>query len=295
MRRQVGYCLAALLAAAAIAVPLLGAGVAPAKFKGYQAISKPSKDVTVSFVRPGRVVEVRAAKGDEVKANQLIARQDDDEEQAALVIDKLKSEDETKWHIQETNRDSKTVAYEKLSKSGGAGPLEIAEAKLNLDVAQAEITLAKLEHDTDILKYKQSVIAVEKLKVFAPISGVVAEEFLKAGESADGGNMKLVRIVQLDPLWVEVPVPFLQARKLKKDDPAIVTFSDAKDHAGKVAVVSPIGDSASETLLVRVEVPNPEKIPSGENVFVNFGPAPAGVARNAGVPGNAGVAPAGTP
>ena len=279
MRRQTGYCLAALLAAAVVALPMRGAGVAPAKFKGYQAITKPSKDVTVSFVRPGRVVEVLAAKGDEIKAGQLIARLDDEEEQAALAGDKLKAESEIRWHIQETIRDQKAVAYEKMRTAGGVGPLELAEAKVNVDVAEAEIVLAKLEHDTDVLKYKQSAIAVEKLKVLAPISGVVAEEFLKAGESAEGGNMKLVRIVQLDPLWIEVPVPFLQARKLKKDDPAAVVFSDGQDRPGKVAVVAAVGDSASETLLVRVAVPNPEKIPSGENVFVNFGPPPVGVAR----------------
>ena len=280
MRRQAGYCLAALLAAAAIVVPLLGAGAAPAKFKGYQAITKPSKDVTVSFVRPGRVVEVLAAKGDEVKANQLIARQDDAEEQVALKADKLKADDETRWRIQEKYRDQKALAYKKmLGAPGGTGQIELDEAKLNVDVSEAQIIMVKLEHDGDILKYQQSAVAVEKLKVLAPIGGVVAEEFLKAGESADGGNMKLVRIVQLDPLWVEVPVPFLQARKLKRDDAALVTFSDGKDRPGKVAVVSAVGDSASETLLVRVEVPNPEKIPSGENVFVNFGPAPVGVAR----------------
>jgi hypothetical protein len=42
-------------------------------------------------------------------------------------------------------------------------------------------------------------------------------------------------------------------------------------------LVFPVGDAASQTLLVRVAVANPEKIAPGEKVFINF-TAGAGVA-----------------
>jgi RND family efflux transporter MFP subunit len=272
----VGWATVLLALAAALPAYTLDVSQAPAP-KGLQAITKPSKDVTVSFVRPGRIVEVLAAKGDEVKAGQLIARQDDEEELAVLAQDKLAAESEIEIKAEMAIRDQKAKDVEKYQKYGST--FEYENAVLELKIEEAKIEVAKLHHDQAGLKYKQTGVVVGKLKVLAPIGGVVAEEFAKAGESADGGNMKLVRIVQLDPLWVEVPVPQARARKLARGDAASVTFPDGKERAGKVAVIPPTGDSASETILVRLEVPNPEKTFAGENVFVNFPPPSAGVAR----------------
>lgn len=264
------------LLAALWALPAFGQGPSEAP-AGYPAITKPSKDLTISFVRPARVEEVLVAKGDWVKAGQLIARQNDLEEQASLSIDKKKAEDTTSIDAETAVREQKAKDAERMEKSGGVGILELQNAQLEVKVADARILMAKSQHEQDQLKLQATTLAVEKLKVYAPIDGVIAEEFLKAGESADGGNMKLVRIVQLDPLWIEVPVPVLQARKIHKDDAATVTGADGKDHTGKVVVVSPVADSASDTILVRVEMPNPQKISSGETVYVNFGPAPVQV------------------
>jgi RND family efflux transporter MFP subunit len=277
-------CMTVLLGLAAAAPSFtaatdVAASSAASASKGYQAITKPSKDVTVSFVRPGRIVEVLVAKEDEVKAGQLIARQDQDEELAALAQDKLAADSEIEIKAEEAIRDQKAKDVEKYQKFGST--FERENAILELKIEEAKIEVAKLHHEQAKLKYQQTSVMVEKLKLLSPISGVVADEFLKAGENAEGGNMKLVRIVQLDPLWVEVPVPTARARKLAKGDPATATFNiDGKDQdrVGKVAAVSPVGDAASETILVRLEVPNPEKTRAGDNVFVNFPPAP-GVAR----------------
>jgi RND family efflux transporter MFP subunit len=263
---------AVILSALALALPALADNS-----NGYQAVTKPSKDITLSFVRPGRVDKVLVGKGDQVKAGELVAKLDDSEELAALAIDKLMSEDTTEIEAEESVLKQDIIDNDRIQKTPSAQS-EKDRAALEIMIAQARIKIAQNKLEQAKLKYQQSLIAVEKLKVTAPISGVIAEEFLKAGESAEGGNMKVMRVVQLDPLWVEVPVPITQARQIKKSDPARVTFDDGKMLSGKVDVVSPVGDSASETLLIRVEVSNPEKIPSGENVFVSFGP-PAAVAK----------------
>jgi RND family efflux transporter MFP subunit len=264
----------ALLAIAGAAMPSLSAdfGVTP-KPKGLQAITKPSKDIVVSFVRPGRIVDMVVSKGDEVKTGQLIAQLDDREERAALARDKRVAEDDTEIKAEEVIHEQKVRDVEKMKLYSGS-VTEIENAILEEKVEAARLQIAKVKREDAALKLAETTIVVEKLKLVAPISGTVAEEYLKAGESADGGNMKAVRIVQLDPLWAEVPVPYLQAIKFNKGDPVLATFSDGKERAGNVVVVSPVGDAASETILVRVAIPNPEKKPSGENIFVNF-PSPA--------------------
>ncbi len=241
--------------------------------KGYPAITIPSKEAVMSFVRPGRVAEVLVKKGDAVKAGQLLARQDDREEVAALKIDQRSAEDMTSINAETAVRDQKAKDYERMTRSS-VGILELQNAELEVKVADARILMAKAQHEKDQLKVEQTKISVEKLQLFAPNwDGIVAEEFLQPHESADGGNMKVIKIVQLDPIRMEVPVPILKARTLKVDDLATVTAEDGEKHAGKVVLIPKLGDAASDTLLVRVEMPNPDKkIEAGQTVHVTFGP-----------------------
>lgn len=249
-----------------------------AKPKGYQAVTKPSKDVVISFVRPGRVVEMLVDVGDVVKAEQLVARQDDAEEKAALAIDERKAKDETQVNAQITIMKQKQKEAERMRASGDSvGILELEAAQLQAKVEEARVDMSKEQREQDNLKFQQSTIAVEKLKLHSPIDGIVAQRLLEKGETADGGNMKALRIVQLDPLRIEVAVRITEARKLKEGNNASIAFSD-KTRVGKIIRIFPVGDAASETMIVRVEVPNPDKLSSGEKVFVDFSPAGAGVA-----------------
>jgi len=104
----------------------------------------------------------------------------------------------------------------------------------------------------------------------SPIDGIVSQVYMEVGESTDGQNMKVADVVQIDPLWIEVPVPVLQARKLNNGDAANVTFSDGKLRKGTVKKDSILADPASGTLTVKVIVPNPDKLEPGEQVRVIF-------------------------
>ena len=88
---------------------------------------------------------------------------------------------------------------------------------------------------------------------------------------------KILRIVQIDPLWVNVPVPTGQAReRLKVDQGAHVVFANEDDSVetlqGKIINIGSVADAASDTLNVRVEVSNPSRRPAGEHVTVIFPP-----------------------
>jgi RND family efflux transporter MFP subunit len=260
-----------------------------APVKGYQSFTKPSGDVTVSFGHPGRVVKVLAAMSDEVTEGQLLAQQDDEEEQAAKEQDRLAAESEIEIKAEEAIRDQKAKDVEKYKSFGST--FEYENAVLELKIEEAKIEVAKLHHEQAKAKYKQSSVLVEKFKIYAPINGVIEKEYLKAGESAEGGNTKLVRIVQNNPLWIDVPVPSVVARKLVPGAPVNVTFKEKglKDRTAKVKAISVAADAPSETLLVRLEVPNPQKLASGELnpdklgsgdvVFVNFPSSSGDVAR----------------
>ena len=86
--------LACVFVAIAIASPVLAAD-APSGDGWIDAITKPSQDVTLSFVRPGRVVTIKVKEGDEVQKGDVLAQQDDSEESKALALYKSKAEDMT--------------------------------------------------------------------------------------------------------------------------------------------------------------------------------------------------------
>jgi len=255
-----------------------------AKPAGIQAITKISDDRILSFVRPARVLEVSLKPGDEVKANQILGKQDSTEEEAALELDKHKAEisDVISRQAELAVKAKDDQKLKDMIASGAAARTELEEQKLAVVVDQARIDNATDQIEQDRLKVKQGEAVIAKLTLKAPsdITGtwVVAnpanpnQTLLKVGEIADGSGSKCIRIVKIDPLWVDVSVPLYDARKLNANDPAQVTFSDGNVLTGRVLQRMQIAEAASGTLVVRVEVPNPNKLEPGETVFVNFTP-----------------------
>jgi len=264
--------LACLFLAACFIGPSFGAADAPASDpKPIDAITKPSQDVILSFVRPGRVVEILVKEGDHVQKGQLLAHQDDSEETKALAYYKSKAEDTTQYDAQVIIEKQSQTDYDNMVRSGAGSRYEKDHAKLQAEIDDAKIKIAQSQHEQDGDQYEENVAVVEKTKLYAPFDGTAEELLIHQGESVDSQNMKVMRVVNIDPLWVEVPVPFAQGEQLKEGDTAQVTLSDKEVWTGHVIHVASVAESASDTLLVRVELPNPTHRKAGERVKVTFG------------------------
>ena len=255
-----------------VASSMLGAVAASPVWadKPIDAITKGSQDVILSFDRPGRLVELPVKEGDTVQAGQLVAKQDDSEEQAATSFAKFTAEDETTIKAEEAVLEQKRVDLKNLINSNAGSLYERDQAKLEVTVEEAKVTIQQSQQTENKYKYDQAKAALDKTKLFSPIDGVVQETRVQVGESVDVQNMKVIRIVKLDPLWIDVAVPFAQAEQLKLQDPATVTLPNKETRPGHVIHVAAVADSASDTLLVRVEVANPDQRKAGERVGVTF-------------------------
>jgi RND family efflux transporter MFP subunit len=249
----------------------LGAGIE------VQSVTKPSQDVTLTFSRPmagsgsGMVAKLHVKQGDMVEAGQLVAEQDSTEEAAAYAVAKAQADDNTRTEAQKKVEAQKAKVYENKMKTPAVGTSEKEEALVDWEVAKANVRLSEFEHLQDARKAEQAKAALEKTKLRSPIAGVVEEIMVKAGESVDGQSSKIMRIVNLDPLWIEAPVTFSAAREMKNGDAATVTLSNGVKQAGKVVHIAAMADTGSDTLLVRVEIPNPKKLQAGERATVSFG------------------------
>ncbi|MCL2646752.1 MAG: efflux RND transporter periplasmic adaptor subunit [Phycisphaerales bacterium] len=267
MRISIPICFALLLTVLAgqSAGPVGGESVTT-----VDAYTIPSNDVTLSFVRPGRVVDMPVKEGDKVKAGQIVAKQDDAEEAAILAVSAAQAKDETRIVANEKMRDLKEKTYKRKLESGVTTASELDEAKTDWEVYEANVALTRSEHAMDALKRDKDQASFDKTRVISPIDGTVEQTMIKVGESVDQQNLKIIRIVNIDPLWINVPVPFAAARELKENDSTSVKFSNGEIRTSKIIHVSTVADAASQTLLVRVEVENAAKTPAGEKVTVSF-------------------------
>lgn len=248
------------------------AGVHP----GVRAVTRPSADITLSFVQPGRVATVYCKEGDQVRSNQVLIRQDDAAEQVQLAQLKAQAEDITQIRASEASLAQKRVDLQKMEKaaaSKAATALEVEHARLDVTVAELSLELAKFEHEQAGERYREQKIRVGHMQLESPIDGRVEDIKVEVGESLNAVT-EAIRIVQTDPLWVDAPVPLSQALGLEAGKTAQVQFgpsdNPAKVESGRILFVAAVADAASGTLRVRVEVPNKDRRPAGEHVLIVF-------------------------
>lgn len=267
-----------ILALAVLPVLVPGPVRAAAAPQEIEAVSKPSADVTLSFVRGGRVVEVAVREGDTVKAGQFLARQDDEAEQIQLAQFKALATDNTRTRMAEADLSQKGVdlkRFEDARKKGAATDWETEHARLAVVTAELQVALSRFENEQNRMKHEELKSEVERLRLATPLEGRVEEVAIEPGEAAQP-LAPVIRVVRTDPLWIDVPVPLAQARGLRPNGPARVTFPGRKQSVARIVHVSAVADAASETLRVRVEVKNPSRRPAGEHVIVSFGDAKGG-------------------
>lgn len=104
-------------------------------------------------------------------------------------------------------------------------------------------------------------------RIVSPISGVVADRPLNAGEMANPGS-PVITVVDISRVIARVAVPQAEVSAVKVGQTAKITQPDNKDEIeGKVTVVSPAADPNTTTVQVWIQVDNPgERLKPGAAV-----------------------------
>jgi len=257
-----------------ICVVVLSALKAAPSGVGIRAVTNPSADITLSYVQPGRIAKVYFKEGEWVKAGQVLIQQDDAVEQIQLAQLQAASEDTTQIQASEASLAQKRVDLIKLEKAAAnnaATELEVEYAKLNVTMAELSLQLAKFEHEQAKRKYNEQKVQIEKMSLKSPIDGRIENIHLETGESINA-LADVVRVVQIDPLWIDVPVPLIKATTLSYGKTAQVGFPNPNRASleGRIIYIAAVADAASNTLRVRIEVPNKSNRPAGEHVEIIF-------------------------
>jgi RND family efflux transporter MFP subunit len=249
-----------------------------------EAISKPSGDVRLAMVEPGLIAKVLVKEGTPVKAGDVLIQLDDAIRRAELEFAQAEAESTTRIDAAVATLEQKRVYEERLSAAGqkAASQTERELAKLDVEIATRQLELEQFVQAQNVRKVRELTLRIDRMRIVSPINGKVEQLVVKDGEAVDA-MAQVVRVVNVDPLWVDVPMPMAKARALAKalkngdggDTVVNVCFPGADGRpdfdttcAGTVIHVAEVADGASLLRVVRVEVPNPGDRPAGEHVWV---------------------------
>ncbi len=246
-----------------------------ARTEGIRAFTRPSEDRTLSLVRAGLISKVHVKDGDEVKAGQVLIQLDDQAEQAQLAQAKAEAENKLSIEAAVAELDQKRVELKKIEKAFtgvAATELEVENAKLEVLIKELSLKLARFKHAQAQLTYAETKAYLERMKLNSPIDGRIQKITVDEGEAVEKLT-RIIQVVKIDPMEIDVPVPLAMARdNLKKGQAARVVFDSGKGKSaeGRIINIAPVADPASDTISVKIELPNPTLRPPGEHVRVFF-------------------------
>lgn len=250
----------------------------------YPAISRPSELRELAVAVRGRVDRVTVDPGEVVTAGQELLSLDDGVQKRNIELATLIAGDDSAVRNATLTRDywSEEVRLTRDSLTqGGASETELRDALHKLGQAELALEASKRQHEESRIELEREKARLDEMRVICPIDGRVLDVHKRKGETADE-QTKVITVVSTDPLWLEVNVPTRDALRLRKNQPARVTWQDVDESvpamAGRIVFISPAGHAGARQIQVRVEVPNPAGLPSGLHGDVWFGEDAAPVA-----------------
>lgn len=210
------------------------------------------ESVTVMSKSTGKVTEVLADVGSEVKKGQVLFCLDSRDLAASIDVAKANLENANiayKYALENQQR------AKQLNSEGAMSNAEYDNTYASvLERAQSAVNLAQANLEKAQIAYDDSTIV-------APMDGTVTEVNVEVGELVSP-QIKTLTIVNLNEIKVNILVNEKKINSLKVGESFSVAFSAIPDQtfSGKITDISEARDSASKAYPVRVIVDNPNHL-----------------------------------
>jgi RND family efflux transporter MFP subunit len=228
---------------------------------------RPFQEVNVYARVAGYVRQMRVDVGDRVKAGDVLAVLEIPE----LQDDLRRADAAVERATQEVARakaayDDAHLTYQRLAEVVKQQPTLIAQQEI--DQARAKDEAGKAAWDAAQSAVREAVANRAKYttllgysKITAPFTGVITKRFADTGSLVGAGTSSngqaLVRLSQLDPLRLVLPVPESAVPKIREGAAVQVLAQATQERiAGQVARVSGEVALVTRTMHVEVDVPN---------------------------------------
>jgi len=212
-----------------------------------------ARAVPVISLAAGRVVDIKARLGDEVKKGQVLLRVRSNDVSGLYQV-YLKAENDER--LARLQYERAQILYERGAISKGA--LEQAEdtekdAKVDLDTAIEQLKLMGVDKD-----HPSGTV-----DIVAPISGVITDQQVTNAAGAQGlPGPNPFTISDLSYVWIMCDVYENDLDAVKVGQTADIRLNAYPDKVlkGRIDNIFPILDPNIRTAKVRLEVPNPERV-----------------------------------
>jgi cobalt-zinc-cadmium efflux system membrane fusion protein len=214
-----------------------------------------ARAVPVISLAAGRVVEIKARLGDQVKKGQLLLRVRSNDVSGAYDV-YLKAENDER--LARLQYERAQILYERGAIAKSA--LDIAEdaakdARVDLDTAAEQLRLLGVDKD-----HPSGIV-----DIIAPVSGVITDQQVTNAAGVQGlPGPNPFTISDLSYVWIMCDVYENDLDAVKLGDTADIHLNAFPNRLlkGRVDNIFPILDPNIRTAKVRLEVPNPERLMS---------------------------------
>ncbi len=257
----------------------LGRGDATEKDGNLDCLVAPQEVVHLSSPIEGVLEKVYVDRGAIVKKGQIVAQLDSSLESANVTVARARATVEAAIKSGEarlTYSSLKLNRAEKLYQRDLISLADLQEAQTEKQLAEMALVSAMDNQRLASLELERANVALSRNIIRSPITGVVVERFLSAGEFVSGqfkNDSPIVKIAQIDPLRVEVFAPVSLRNKVEVGTPAKISLEAPahSSHEVRVAIVDRVVDPASGTFRVRLNLPNPNhRIVAGVKCKIRF-------------------------
>lgn len=200
----------------------------------YSGTIEPSQTIALSFQATGTVEKVLVNAGDAVRKGQLLATLD-------------RSNMKSMYEITKAKYQQAKDAYNRLKtvhEQGSLPDIKWVEMETNLEEAKSSLELSRNN--------------LSKCNLYAPVNGVIGHRNIEPGMSSISLTSSPLDLVNINTVYVKIPVPENEIGKIKKGLTAsfVVSALSNKEFTGKITNISPVADPISRTYDVKILVTN---------------------------------------
>lgn len=242
--------------------------------KEFDCVLIPSITANIGSSVRGVISKINVDRNDYVTKGEKLAVIDNEVEKATVELAKMKSSitsgielTNASYFLAKREKNRIQKAYKKGIMS--AKDMDIADTDVKL--SKIKVIQAKEKKELDARELARVEAILDKHTIKAPFSGIIMDRYKVQGEYV--ADDVIVRLAQLNPLHVEVIMPFAIHGKIEKGMKAQICGS-RKEGTNWIATVSQVDkvmDVASGTFGVRLILPNKDyKITAGLQCDLKF-------------------------
>ena len=255
-------------------------GAAASAGDELDCLIEPQEIVNLSSPVEGVLEKVYVDRGAIVRKGQIVAQLESSLENANVTLARARATVEAAIKSGEARLVYSTLKLaraEKLYERNLIALADLQEAQTEKQLAEMGLVNALDNQRLASLELERANVTLSRNIIRSPITGVVVERFLAAGEFVSGqfkNDSPIVKIAQVDPLRVEVFAPVSMRDRISVGMPAKLRLEAPANssHEVRVSVVDRVVDPASGTFRIRLTLPNPNhRILAGSKCKIQFG------------------------